>query len=130
MQCVFENVLPLIYAQCKFYSNNNNNNNNNNCSGFKEGKGVIIDIAVPGDCRIGIKETEKVEKYDELKREIRKIWAMKKVEVIPIVVGALGAVSNKLDKWIEKLGIHIRTELLQKTALLGTARTLRRNLES
>ena len=26
---------------------------------------------------------------------------MKKVEVIPIVVGALGAVSKKLDKWIE-----------------------------
>jgi calcium-sensing receptor len=45
---------------------------------------------------------------------------MKKVEVIPIIVGALGAVSNNLDKWIEKLGIHIRIELLQKTALLGT----------
>ncbi|CAB4022312.1 Hypothetical predicted protein [Paramuricea clavata] len=96
----------------------------------KEKECKIIDIAVPGDCRICIKKTEKVEKYEELKREIRKIWAMKKVEVIPIVVGALGAVSNKLDKWIEKLGIHIRIELLQKTALLGTARILRRILES
>ena len=55
---------------------------------------------------------------------------MKKVEVIPIVVGALGAVSKKLDKWIEKLGIHIGIELLQKTALLGTARVLRKSLES
>ena len=55
---------------------------------------------------------------------------MKKVEVIPKVVGALGAVSNKLDRWIEKLGIHIRIELLQKIALLGTARILRRSLES
>jgi hypothetical protein len=64
-----------------------------------------------------------------LKREIREIWAMKK-EVIPIAVGALGAVSNKLDKWIDKLGIHIRIELLQKTALLGTARILRRSLQS
>ena len=53
---------------------------------------------------------------------------MKKVEVIPIVVGALGAVSKKLDKWIEKLGIHIRIELLQKTTLLGTARILRKKL--
>ena len=53
-----------------------------------------------------------------------------KVEVIPIVVGALGAVSKKPDKWIEKLGIHIRIELLQKTALLGTARILRKSLES
>ena len=47
-----------------------------------------MDIAVPGDCRICEKETEKIEKYDELKREIRKLWTMKKVEVIPIVVGA------------------------------------------
>ena len=62
------------------------------------------------------KKTEKIEKYDESKREIRKLWSMKKVEVIPIVVGTLGAVSKKLDKWIEKLGIHIRIELLQKTA--------------
>ena len=76
------------------------------------------------------KETEKIEKYDELKREIRKLWTMKKVEVIPIVVGALGAVSKKLDKWIEKLGIQIKIELLQKTALLGTARILRKSLES
>ena len=67
---------------------------------------------------------------DELKREIRKLWTMKKVEVIPMVVGAIGAVTKKLDKWIEKLGIHIRIELLQKTALLGTARTLRKSLES
>ena len=96
----------------------------------KEKECKIIDIAVPGDCRICEKETEKIEKYDELKREIRKLWTMKKVEVIPIVVGALGAVSKKLDKWIEKLGIQIKIELLQKTALLGTARILRKSLES
>ena len=97
----------------------------------KEKECKIIDITVPGDCRICEKETEKIEKYaDELKREIRKLWTTKKVEVIPIVVGALGAVSKKLDKWIEKLGMHIRIELFQKTALLGTARILRKSLES
>ena len=30
---------------------------------------VIIDVAVPGDCRIREKETEKIEKYQNLKRE-------------------------------------------------------------
>ncbi|CAB4027853.1 Hypothetical predicted protein [Paramuricea clavata] len=38
----------------------------------KEKECKIIDIAVPGDCRIGIKETEKVEKYEELKRKFGK----------------------------------------------------------
>ena len=90
----------------------------------------IIDIAVPGDSRIGEKELEKMEKYDDLKREIKRMWVMRKIEVIPIVVGALGAVSRKLGNWIEKLDVDIRIELLQKTALFGTARTLRRSLES
>ena len=52
----------------------------------KEKEYKIIDIAVPGDCRICEKETERIEKYDELKREIRKLWTMKKVEVIPTVL--------------------------------------------
>ena len=45
----------------------------------------------------------------------------KKVTVIPIIVGALGTVSKDLKNYIEKLGITIRLEHLQKTALLGTA---------
>ena len=39
-------------------------------------------------------------------------------------------VSNRLDAWLEKLGVTIRTGLLQKAALRGTARILRKLLES
>ena len=35
-----------------------------------------------------------------------------------------------LDAWLEKLAVTMRTGLLQKTALLGTARILRKLLES
>ena len=90
----------------------------------------IIDIAVPGDSRIDEKELEKIEKYDDLKRKIKRMWAMRKIEVIPIVVGASGTVSRKLNNCIEKLDVHMRVQLLQKTALLRTARILRRSLES
>ena len=55
---------------------------------------------------------------------------MKKVTVIPVVIGALGAVSKEFDKWIEKIGIDLRTGHVQKTALLGTARILRKVLET
>ena len=71
-----------------------------------------------------------MEKYDELKREITRMWMMRKIEVIPIVVGALRAACRKQNNWIEKLDIHMRIEPLQKTALLGTAKILRRSLES
>ena len=48
--------------------------------------------------------------------------------MIPIVIGALGCVSKNLGKWIDKLGIKVKTECLQKTALLGTSRILRKVL--
>ena len=88
----------------------------------------IIDIAVPNDVSVGNKEHEEVEKYQDLRREIATLWGMKKTEVIPIVVGALGMVSKKLDMWIKKIGINIKIETLQKSMLLGSARILRRTL--
>ena len=60
----------------------------------------IIDIATPGDSRVAEKEREKVEKYQHLKREIARIWFMRRVEVIPAVVGALGTMTKNLVKWI------------------------------
>ena len=57
-------------------------------------------------------------------------WGIRRVEVVPVVVGALGAVSKRLDTWLDNLGITINTAFLQKKALLGTARILRKVLES
>ena len=34
---------------------------------------VIIDVAVPDDCRIHEKEIEKIEKYQNLKRELKRL---------------------------------------------------------
>ena len=48
--------------------------------------------------------------------------------MIPIVVGALGTITTKFTKYIESLGIKIRNEHVQKSALLGTARTKRKVL--
>ena len=76
------------------------------------------------------KEGKKIEKYQDLKREIGRLWGIRHLKVVPVVVGALGVVSNRLDAWFEKLDVTIRTGLLQKTALLSTARILWKLLES
>ena len=55
--------------------------------------------------------------------------AMRKVEVILVAVGALGAIPKGLNKSLQNIGIRARPEHVQKTALLGTARILRRVLE-
>ena len=81
----------------------------------KEQNGIIIDIAVPADVRVGEKERKKMEKYQDLKREIERLWRFKMVEVVPVVIG--GNVTEECDEWIEKLGIINNVGVMKKTAL-------------
>ena len=53
---------------------------------------------------------------------------MKEVEVIPVVVEALGTVAKGFKGWIEKMGLQLTVEELQKPCLLGTARIIRKVL--
>ena len=64
-----------------------------------------------------------------MKYEIAKIWKMRKVKVIPVVIGALGTVTKHFEKWIEKLDLDLRIEVLQKPCLLGLARIIRKVLD-
>ena len=74
------------------------------------------------------KELEKLEKYQLLKDEIAKLWRMRKVIVVPVVIGALGAVSVNFKEYMNRAGVNVRLEVIQKTALLGTAKILKKLL--
>ena len=74
-----------------------------------------------------LKECEKRYKYLDLARELKKLWNMK-VTIIPIVIGAFGTVTKMLLKGLEDLEVGDRVETIQTTALLKTARILRRVL--
>ena len=89
----------------------------------------IVDFAVLADHRINLKESEKKDKYLDLARELKKLWNMK-VTIVPIVIGALGTVTKGLLKGLEDLEVGGRVETIQTTALLRTARILRRVLET
>ncbi|CAH3155972.1 unnamed protein product, partial [Porites evermanni] len=91
----------------------------------KEREVVIIDVAIPGDDRVKDKGLEKLEKYQLLRDEIAKVWRIRKVIVVPVVIGALRALAGRL----EQLGIKNRTRTMQKSALLGSAHILRKVLE-
>ena len=47
------------------------------------------------------------------------------------MIGALGAVTEKLEKWLETLHVQLDVNIgvVQKNTLLGTARILRKVLE-
>ena len=53
-----------------------------------------------------------------------------KVTIIPIVIGTFGTVTNGLLKGLEDLEVGGLVETIQTTALLRTARILRRILET
>ena len=68
---------------------------------------------------------EKRNKYVDLTRELKNLWNMK-VIVIPIVIGALGTIPKGLEEW----EIRGQVEKIQTTALLRSARILRRVLQT
>lgn len=46
---------------------------------------------------------EKIKRYEDLKRKITTMWGIKKVEVMPVVIGT---VTKKSAKWM-KIGVQI-----------------------
>ena len=53
-----------------------------------------------------------------------------KETIVPIVIIALGTITKRLLKGLENLEVGGRVETIQTTALLKTARILRRVLET
>ena len=60
-------------------------------------KAKIVDFAVPAEHRIEISQHRKIENYEDLKRELQKLWNLK-TSTVPIVIGALGTIPKSLEK--------------------------------
>ena len=89
----------------------------------------IVDFGVLADHIIKMKEWEKKDKYPDLARESKNLWNMQ-VTIIPIVIGAFGIVTKGILKRLNDLKVGGWVETIQTTALLWTARILRRVLET
>ena len=64
--------------------------------------------------------TRKIYQIPGLGFTVQKLWNVK-AAVIPVVVGALGTVSEELENHLKTIGIPIVISCSQKTALLGKA---------
>ena len=76
------------------------------------------------------REEEKKEKYEDLRRDVATICSVRKVVIIPIIIAALGTLSKNFKGYIEELEMRPMTSLLQKTYVLGTAKVIRRTLDT
>ena len=54
-----------------------------------------------------------------MKDEIAKVWHMRKVIVGPVVIGAFEAASVNMKQYMKQIGVKVRVEVIQKTALLS-----------
>ena len=94
----------------------------------KQHKTLLIDVACPMDHNVKSKEKEKVDHYLELKFELEKLWKTK-IEIVPIIIGALGAVTQNLERNLKNIGLkHVQVHQLQKCVLLKTGNILRKHL--
>ena len=86
-------------------------------------KAFIIDISCPVDTNIKKKEMEKLSKYGGLRVELERMWGVK-AEIIPIIVGGLGAVTRNLSDYLAKIPGLPDLHMCQKICLLGSKRIL------
>ena len=130
--------------QLRWAINNNNNNNNNNkqvetdrtipnnklniiIDDNEKRTCMLIDVAISGDRNVIKKEAEKILKYKDITIEIQRMWNVK-TKVIPVIIGATGTISKSFRKYVSNIPGNHEVKELQKTAILGTARILRKVL--
>ena len=81
----------------------------------------LIDVAIPSDFHVAEKETEKINKYQDLRVELEWLWKMR-TSIVPVIIGPLGCISQNFDKFVENLTLpSVNKYVLKKSALLGSA---------
>jgi len=86
---------------------------------------MLIDFTISGDRNVIKNEAEKILKYEDLTIEIQRTWNVK-TKVIPVIIGATETISFR--KYLSNVPGKHEVKELQKTAILGTARVLRKVL--
>ena len=86
-------------------------------------KTFVIDVACPVDTNVGKKESEKISKYGALRVELERMWGTD-AEVIPVIVGGLGAITHNFNNFLGKIPGTPDPHMCQKIGLLGSKRIL------
>ena len=91
-------------------------------------KCFVIDICVPLDVNIVKNINMKLDNYLPLTAELKRLYNEYTFEIIPIVVGATGCITNHLAVALKKLDIPSVNDVIlkcQKSALLGTLKIVK-----
>ena len=90
----------------------------------------IIDISAPLDVNIEKKYQEKINNYIHLVSELQRTYREYRFEIIPVIIGALGTVNNKLTRSIVQLdvkkeNVNRTIKKIQQRCLIGSLKIVR-----
>lgn len=91
--------------------------------------GYLIDITIPQTANLQTAHAEKITKYTELAAEVKALWHLQKVHIIPLVISCTGVVPNNIHKNLELIQMPKYTfKMMQKSIILNTCRIVRKFL--
>ncbi|XP_045460409.1 uncharacterized protein LOC123670874 [Harmonia axyridis] len=96
-----------------------------------ENRATIVDITVPADDNAEKAYTEKIIKYHDLAFELKELYRLTHITILPLVITTNGLVEMHLTGNTAKLGLHEDLiEKAQKEVILWTTRIVRSFLTS
>lgn len=89
---------------------------------------TLIDIAVPLDHNVQSTFSNKIAKYHDLAEELKQMWHLEDVRIVPVVLSATGIVPKSLLRSLDELELKKDLHSIQKAVILGTCSIVRRFL--
>ena len=96
----------------------------------KEKKCYVVDVCVPLDENVHTQEKTKIDTYTPLSINLHRLYPEYMYEIVPIVLGATGLITNSLTKFLKILLEHTKevnavAGKLQRKVLIGSMRVLK-----
>jgi hypothetical protein len=90
---------------------------------------VLIDLAHPNDHNLNETFSNKIIKYTDLADEIKQMWKLDSVIVVPIVISVNGLIHPKILKFSDKINLPTKiVHTCQRSVVLETCRIVRKVL--
>ncbi|KAL1446790.1 hypothetical protein WDU94_005582 [Cyamophila willieti] len=97
----------------------------------KTNKATLVDIAVPLSRNMTRSRHEKINKYSELAVEIKTMWNLNHVRIVPVILSSVGLVPKNLRG--DLVSLHLKPEVvimqMQKAVIIDTCHTVRKFLQ-
>ena len=86
---------------------------------------IMMDVALPSDQSISLKEFQILSKYKDLEIEVTKMWKLK-TKITSVVIGALEMIKKGTQNFIDQIPGKLCLQEMQKFVLTSTAHILQK----